>query len=276
MVHYFGAHNTSKDLIKSAKKIKKYGGNLMQIFLDVKNVDMDKLIEFKNYLITNDMKVVVHSSYFNNIGKYWDEYSFWIQNIIMEIELCHVIGAFCLVLHLGKKLDLSVQETYNNMYTSLIYIHNKTKLYEDVVIALETSSGQGSEVCTTLNDLAYFYSKFSNNSDVEIRHRIKLCMDTCHIYQAGFDKLENKKDVKLFLEAWNKKIGINNIVVVHLNNCMYGYGNKRDVHANIFIGKISENAMIHFYKFFRKCDIPIILETPNNGYKTEIELLLKK
>lgn len=276
MVHYFGAHYSSRDLIKSAKKIKKYGGNLVQIFLDTQNVNMDELIEFKNYLINNDMKVIVHSSYFNNIGKYWDEYSFWIQNIITEIELCHVIDAPYLVLHLGKRLDLSLEETYNNMYTSLIYIHNKTKKYEDVVIALETSSGQGSEVCTTIDDLAYFYKKFSNNIDIGIKHRIKLCLDTCHIYQAGFDKLENRNDVKLFLESWNKKIGIENIKVVHLNNCSYKYGNKRDVHANIFIGHINENALIHFYKFFRKHNVPIILETPNNGYKTEIRLLLKK
>ena len=83
----------------------------------------------------------------------------------------------------------------------------------------------------------------------------------------------NKNDVKEFLKEWDKKIGINNIKLVHFNNCMYGFGSKRDVHANIFSGYINENALKHFFKFFRKHFIPIVLETPNYGYKSEIGLL---
>ena len=281
MIHYFGAHfdSSCNSLIESAERIKEAGGNLIQIFLtcpgtkEMQKRNMNQLIEFKNYLINNDMKVTVHSSYLHNIGREWDKYSYWIKNIIMEIEYCHIIGALCLVLHLGKKLNLSLEETYNNMYTSLLYIHNNTLDYEDIIIALETSSGQGSEVCTNLDDLAYFYKKFSGNPNLAVRHRIKLCIDTCHIYQAGFNKFENKNDVKEFLKEWDKKIGINNIKLVHFNNCMYGFGSKRDVHANIFSGYINENALKHFFKFFRKHFIPIVLETPNYGYKSEIGLL---
>jgi len=284
MTHYFGAHfdSSCNSLIESAKKIKSAGGNLIQIFLtcpgtkETKKRNMDELIEFKNYLINNDMKVVVHSSYLHNIGRKWDKYNFWIQNIMLEIEYCHIILAECLVLHLGKQLDLTLQETYNNMYTSLVYIHNHTKQFEDVLIALETSSAQGSEVCHTLADLSYFYKKFSNNPDNSLKHRIKLCLDTCHIFQAGMNKFENKNDVKKFLKEFNDKIGINNIKLVHLNNCEYKFNSNRDVHANILTGTINENALKHFFKFFRKNNIDIVLETPNFGYKSEIKLLLKK
>lgn len=281
MTHYFGAHfdSSCNSLIESAQKIKSVGGNLIQIFLtcpstkETQERNIDDLIEFKNFLINNDMKVIVHSSFMHNIGRKWDKYSYWIKNIMLEIEYCHILGALGLVLHLGKKLELSLEETYNNMYTSLLYIHNNTKMYEDVIIALETSSGQGSEVCTTINDLGYFYNKFALNPDISVRHRIKICIDTCHIFQAGFNKFENKNDVKEFLKLWDKKIGINNVKVVHLNNCAYEFGKKRDVHANIFTGYINENALKHFFKFFRKHYIPIILETPNYGYKTEIKIL---
>lgn len=284
MTHYFGAHYDSScnSLIESAEKIKLAGGNLIQIFLTCPGTKVAKerheneLIDFKNYLISNDMKVVVHSSYLHNIGRKWDSYSYWIINIMLEIEYCHMIGALCLVLHLGKKLELTLQETYNNMYSSLLYIHSNTKKYEEIVIALETSSGQGTEVCTTLDDLAYFYTKFAINSNPEIKHRIKICLDTCHIFQAGFNKFENKNDVKIFLKEWDKKIGVNNIKLVHLNNCMYKFNSHRDVHNNILLGYINENALKHFYKFFRKNNIPIILETPNYGYKTEIKMLMKK
>jgi deoxyribonuclease-4 len=281
MTHYFGAHYDSScdSFIEAAKKIKLAGGNLIQIFLtcpsnkEAHKKNMDNLIEFKNYLIENNMKVVVHSSYTHNIARNWTKHSFWIINIMLELEYCHIISALCLVLHFGKKLELPLQEAYNNMYTSLLYIHNNTKLYSDVVIALETSSGAGTECMTTINDLAYFYSKFSNNQHQEIKNRIKICLDTCHIYQSGFTKLENKNDVKEFLKLWDKKIGINNIKVVHLNNCVYKFNSHRDVHANIESGYINENALKHFYKFFKKKNIPIILETPNHGYREEINML---
>jgi deoxyribonuclease-4 len=284
MIHYLGAHfdSSCNSLIESAEKIKSAGGNLIQIFLTCPGTKktqertINELIKFKNYLINNDMKVVVHSSFLHNIGRKWDNYSYWITNIILEIQYSHMIGAICLVLHLGKKLELSLQETYNNMYTALLYIHNNTKQYEDVVIALETSSGQGSEVATTLDELSYFYNKFATNPLQSFRHRIKICLDTCHIFQAGMDKFENKNDVKKFLKEWDNKIGIANIKLVHLNNAAYEFKSHRDVHANILIGHINENALKHFYKFFRKNNIPIVLETPNYGYKSEIKMLKKQ
>ncbi len=283
MTHYFGAHYDSScpTLIDSAKQIQKAGGNLIQIFLtlpgskETQKRNMDGLIEFKNYLIKNNMKVVVHSSYLHNIGRKFDKYSYWIQNIMLEIEYCHVIGADCLVLHFGKQLKLTLEETYNNMYTSLIYIHNNTSHFEDVIIAMETSSGQGTESLVTLNDLAYFYKKFSNNPNQSIRNRIKLCLDTCHIFQAGMNKLENKNDVKKFLEEFDEKIGIQHIKLVHLNNCKFKFNSHRDVHASIFAGTISENALKHFFKFFRKMNVDIVLETSNTGHKREIDMMIK-
>ncbi len=284
MTHYFGAHYDSScpTLIDSAKQIQKAGGNLIQIFLtlpgskETQKRNMDELIGFKNYLINNDMKVIVHSSYLHNIGRKFDKYSYWIQNIMLEIEYCHIIGANCLVLHFGKQLKLTLEETYNNMYTSLIYIHNHTMQFEDVIIALETSSAQGTEVVTTLNDLVYFYKKFSNNPNQAIRHRIKLCLDTCHIFQAGMNKLENKNDVKEFLKEFDKKIGIQHIKLVHLNNCKFAFNSHRDVHANIYAGTINENALKHFFKFFRKLNVDIVLETANIGHKREFNLLMNK
>ena len=141
------------------------------------------------------MKVVVHSTYLINLARKWDEYSWWIKNLILEIQYANMIGAFGVVIHLGKKLNLSIEEAYNNMYTAIIYILNKTMSLDNVSLILETSSGQGSELCYNLNDLSHFYKKFSINKN--IYKRINICIDSCHIYSAGYD-ISSKSKVKNF------------------------------------------------------------------------------
>jgi len=278
MEHYFGAHYDSDNLIESAQRIKDAGGNLIQIFLTLpgnqKTTDRSnkELSEFKQYLDSSNMKVVVHSSYIHNVAKYWDNYSWWLKNLEMELKYCHMIGAIGLVLHFGKQLDLTVEEAYNNMYTSLLYLHNKTMAYKDVPIFLETSTGQGSEICYRLEELAHFYKKFSKNENKDIKNRFKLCIDTCHIFAAGYN-LKTKNDIKMYLEAFEELIGLRYIGLIHLNDCKVNLGEQRDRHNNIGKGYIGLEGLTHFYKYFKKLNVPIILETPDNGYRTEIKLL---
>jgi len=275
MEHYFGAHLDNNNLIESAKKVKNAGGNIIQIFLTMPGnskteLKTDKeLNDYKQFLMDNNMKVVVHSSYMHNIARQWDEYSWWIKNIEIEIKYCHIINAIGLVLHFGKQLDLSIEEAYNNMYTSLLYIHNKTLQY-NVLILLETSTGQGSETCYRLEELAKFFRKFSQNK--LIKDRFRLCVDTCHIFSGGYD-IRKKKDIKLYLEAFEELIGLRYIALIHLNDSKVGIGEQKDRHDNIGRGYIGLEGLKYIFNYFKKLNIPIILETPDNGYKTEIKLL---
>lgn len=278
MEHYFGAHYDSDNLIESAQRIKDAGGNLIQIFLTLpgntktEEKSNKELSDFKEYLIKNNMKVVVHSSYIHNIARNWDEYSWWLKNLEIEIRYAHMISAIGIVLHFGKQLDLSIEEAYNNMYTSLLYIHNKTLQYKDVLILLETSTGQGSETCYKLEDLSHFFKKFSRNENKEIKERIKICVDSCHIFAAGYN-LKTKKDVKVYLEAFEELVGLKHVKLIHLNDCKVDFGGQRDRHDNIGKGYIGLDGLKYFYEYFKKLNVPIVLETPNNGYKMEIKLL---
>lgn len=278
--HYFGAHYESYNLIESAEKIKTAGGNFIQIFLTLPNNQltsertMSELIKFKKYLNDNNMKVVIHSSYHHNLARDWDHYSWWIKNIELEIKYASIIGAYGIVIHLGKQLELSLEETYNNMYTSLLYIHQKTINYKDVLIMLETSTGQGTEVCSKLEDLSYFFRKFSKNKNDEIRNRFRLCIDTCHIFSYGYD-IRTKKSITRFLETFEELIGLKYIKLIHLNDSKVELGARKDRHENIGKGFIGFEGLQYMFNFFKKLNIPIILETPSLGYKTEIKLLLK-
>lgn len=278
MEHYFGAHFDSDNLIESAQNIKEAGGNLIQIFLtlpgtvNTKEKSDKELNEFKTYLKNNNMKVIVHSAYIHNIARNWDEYSWWLLNLKLEIKMAYEMGAIGLVLHIGKQLDLSMEEAYNNMYTFLIHLHNQTLDYKDIVIMLETSTGQGSEMCYQLEDLAYFYKKFSKNINKDLKNRIKLCIDSCHIFAAGYD-LRTKSAVKSYLEAFEELIGLRHIKLIHLNDCKVNLGGLRDRHNNIGKGYIGLKGLEYFYKYFKGLNVPIVLETPDFGYRTEIKLL---
>lgn len=282
MKPFFGSHISQEDgLIEGAKKIKNAGGNFLQIFLtipgsmEVKSRTLKELDDFRDYLKENNMGVVIHSSYLHNLSREWDSYSWWIRNIIQEIEYSHRIEALGIVIHFGKRLDLSVEEAYNNMFTSLIHIHNKTKDYSSVRIILETSTGQGTELCYKLEDLAYFYKKFSRHKNEEIRERFGLCIDTCHIFSAGYD-IKTKKSVKLYIETFEEMIGLRHVKLIHLNDSRVEQGSKVDRHDNIGRGFIGLEGLVNFFLYFYKLQIPIVLETPNNGYRMEIKRLLDR
>ena len=282
-LHYFGTHigSSSSDidyLIKYSNIVKAAGGNLVQIFLTIpgeiyaEEKSKSELTRYKKYLEENNMKAVVHSCYCHNLATNWDNYSWWLKNFELEIEYSHYIGALGVVLHFGKKLELSKEEAYNNMYTSLIYVHNRTIKFKDIKIFLETSTGQGSEICFKLEELAHFYKKFSKNDNEEIKERIKLCVDTCHIFSAGYN-LKTKNDVKRYLEEFEELIGIRYIKLIHLNDCKVEFGSRVDRHENIGKGYIGLTGLKHFFKYFKKLNIPIVLETPGSGFLKEIKLL---
>lgn len=278
MGFYFGSHVNILDVgIKNMIKIvKKAGGNLIQIFIPLRineNVHKNKLMKTREYLKKKRMAIVIHSSYQHNLARNWDEHSWWLISLETEIISAYYLGAIGVVIHFGNQMSLSREEAYNNMYTSLIYIHNKTKKYKKVLILLETSTGQGTELCYKLEDLAYFYKKLSKNPNREIRERIKLCVDTCHVFAAGYN-LKSINNVKLFIETFEELIGLRHIKLIHLNDCKVDAGEKKDRHQNIGKGYIGYENLKYIFDYFRKLEVPIVLETPNHGFIKEIKMLL--
>lgn len=276
---YFGSHiKYDNNLLEGASNVLNAGGNLVQIFLTLpgakstKERTVEELDKFKKFLIKNKMKAVVHSSYIHNLAKNWDKYSWWIRNLELEIKYANYIDAIGVVIHFGKQMDLSLQEAYNNMYTSLIYLYNRTKNFGNSLILLETSTGQGSELCSKLKDLAYFFRKFSKNENKDIRKKFKLCVDTCHIFAAGYN-IKNKTNINLYLETFEEIIGLKHVKLIHLNDCMVKQGEQVDRHQNIGQGFIGLQGLTYWFKYFAKLNVPIILETPNQGYKMEIKMM---
>lgn len=273
--NYYGFHINlaNMTIIDGIKQIKSAGGNLMQIFLPPK-INKSDLPKIKNALKKNKMKMVVHSSYMHNFARKWDKYSWWIINMEIEIKYAHHMGAFGIVIHTGKRLDLSKWESWNNMYTALLHIHKKTLKYRDVKIFIETSSGEGTETLYKIEEMAKFYRKFFITKNKILKNRFKICVDICHIFVAGYD-MTNKNKIKLYFEALDELIGIKNVKLIHFSDSKNEVGSKIDRHANIGEGYIGLDNLKYLFKYFMAHHIPIVLETPNIiSKKKELKMLL--
>jgi deoxyribonuclease-4 len=188
------------------------------------------------------------------------------MQFIEEIAIAHNIGAYAVVVHLGKQLDMSKEVALNNMFINLLKVLEATKNL-DIKILIETSTGQGTEMCYDLNEFALFFKKIKNN-------RIGICLDTCHIFNAGYD-IRTKKTTENYLKLFEEEIGINYIKLIHLNDSSNDLGMKIDRHQNIGKGYIGLEGIKQIIMFFTSLNIPIVLETPDEYINDDLIILSK-
>lgn len=247
--------------------------DLIQIFVTATiNYSDKKYVDVLKYLGKKKIKLVVHGSYSINLSKQWSDSDWWIQQFIGEIEGSAQLGAFGIVIHTGKQLELSTAGALNNMYTSLLHIHHKTKSYQRVRIIIETPSGQGTETLTQIQEFCRFMKKFYTHPDEKVRDRFGICIDTCHIFAAGND-IRTKKDMSFFFGSIDHLVGIDKIKLCQVNDSKKGLGEHIDRHMNIGEGKIGKDAIRRVVKFMKDLEIPIVLETPDKYIQEDYKFL---
>ena len=135
-------------------------------------------------------------------------------------------------------------------------------------VLLETMSGKGSEVGATFEELAEIISRARDNAP----ERLGVCLDTCHVYSAGYDIVNRLDDV---LEKFDRIIGLNRLHAIHLNDSMTEYASHKDRHERLGQGTIGKEALIRLINHPALKGVPVNLETPNElpGYAEEIALL---
>lgn len=277
---YFGAHmSKNPSIIHALDAIKAVGGNFVQIFISnpmsvsrKKKTELMKQYEdigrqVKSYLKQHNMKLVIHSPYTLNFARrvVSPSEAYWVKSYYDELLVADMLGALGCVIHVGKHLENSKEDGIEYMYLSLKYlVHRVMEEKLGVKIILETAAGQGSELLATernaFYDLHAFYKRFSERE----RDVLKLCIDTAHVFSAGYD-IRDDKYLRDLIEAFRS-----NIVLIHLNDSKREYDSHVDRHERIGKGKIGEKALGEVVKVAFKYKIPIILETPDNGYIKEI------
>lgn len=137
---------------------------------------------------------------------------------------------------------------------------------QSTIILLETMAGKGSEVGRTFDELRALIDR------TELSDKLGVCFDTCHVWDAGYDIVNDLDGV---LEEFDKVIGIERLKAIHLNDSMNPLGAHKDRHAKIGDGHIGNDAIIRIINHSSLKNLPFILETPNDidGYAREIQFL---
>lgn len=137
---------------------------------------------------------------------------------------------------------------------------------QETVILLETMAGKGSEVGGSFEELRSILDA------VELTEKLGICLDTCHVYDAGYDIVDHLEDV---LAEFDRVIGLDRLKAIHLNDSKNPFASHKDRHERIGAGSIGLEAMARIINHPTLRELPFFLETPNElpGYGAEIALL---
>ena len=229
-----------------------------ELTLKAKELMKQNNIDIKN--------VVVHAPYIINLANS-NNFDFNVRFLKEEISRVESLGVDKLVLHPGSHVGLGVETGIQNIINSLnLVLTSNTK----VTICLETMAGKGSELGKSFEEI----SKIIDG--IELKDKIGVCMDTCHLNDSGYD-LSN---FDLILEEFDELVGLNYLKVIHINDSKNELGSHKDRHDNIGIGSIGFENIIKIIYHEKLKGIPKILETPyvdqNPPYKQEIEMIRNK
>jgi deoxyribonuclease-4 len=275
-----GRHvNTSKGFASGIDLAKSQGANVVQIFIannktyNPKRKTVDELKNMKLKLQKENIKLVIHSNYLLNFCQPEDSdiHKKSIKNLTDDLNDCYVIGGIGCVVHMGKNTkalnqtdDVAIDNYVNGIKSVLSSVCHGT-------IIFETSANQGSEICYKLEDLGKLYNKFTTKE----KKRITFCLDTCHMFAAGYDFCDKDK-IKDIIKLIDNNLGWNNIACIHLNDSKKECGCKLDRHADLGKGCIDMICLKDFLIECNKHKIPMILETPCENdfdHKQQIDLV---
>lgn len=263
-------------LLGSVKEAVSYGANTFMFYTGApqntarKPVSQLRVEEAKEYMKEHHISiddVVVHAPYIINLANTVkpETYELAVRFLKEEIARCEEIGVSRLVLHPGSHVKAGDEAGLKQIVKGLNEV-----LREDqkVHIALETMAGKGSEMGRTFDQIQYMIE------NTKYASLLGVCLDTCHIHDAGYD-LTHFDEI---LEEFDQKIGLDRLLVVHVNDSKNERGAHKDRHENIgygYIGFETLNQVVHHPKLK---DVPKILETPyidgKAPYREEIEMFM--
>ena len=276
---YIGSHvgfSKNNQLLGSVLEASSYGANTFMFYTGAPQNTMRNPIDDK---LTNDAilkmkevgidfsKVVVHAPYIINLCNEGN-FDFSVSFLKGEVERVSKLGVKYMVLHPGSHVGLGIDKGIENIIAGLnLVLDGKT----DVTILLETMAGKGSEVGSTMEEIKRIIDGVNDKTHIGV------CLDTCHLNDAGYDM----SNIDKYLDEFDKIIGIDRIGCIHINDSKNPLASHKDRHENIGFGTIGFDNLIKIIYNERLGEIPRILETPYVDklyapYKYEIEMIRNK
>jgi deoxyribonuclease-4 len=271
--------------LASAKEAASYGANVFMLYTgapqntrrkDISELNIEAGWEYARQHGIEE--IVVHAPYIINLANTVkpETYELAVEFLEKEIIRTAAMRSRIMVLHPGSHVNAGVEAGIAQVIKGLNTVLNQND--DDVYIALETMAGKGSEVGRTFEELKAIYD------GVDKKDRLRVCFDTCHVNDAGYDIVNHYDEV---FEEFDKVIGLDQIAVFHINDSMNPLGAHKDRHANIDKGSIGYETLHRLVHDERFIDVPKILETPwlaeegsdkktKPPYKEEIEMIKNK
>lgn len=267
-----GCHlSSSGGYLAMGKEAVRIGANDFQFFTrnprggQAKPLDLEDVKAFEEYRKENGIvSVLAHAPYtMNACAKDEGLREFARYTMADDIyRLDHIEGAlynFHPGSHVSQGVDVGIQYIAD-MLNAVLFPEQKT------TILLETMAGKGSEVGRSFEELRAIIDK------VELKEKLGVCLDTCHVFDGGYDIVNDLDGV---LEEFDRIIGLDRLRAIHLNDSLNYMGCHKDRHAKIGEGGLGLPAIERIINHPKLKNLPFFLETPNDidGYQREIELL---
>ncbi len=258
-----GAHmSIAGGYYKAVEAAAEYGMDVVQLFTKNSNQWKAKPIaeaeinEFRAALKSTGVQFpVAHDSYLINLASPDD--ALWrksLEAFTVELERAEALGLIGVVMHPGSCLDSSEDEGLERIIEALDRAHKNTRAFQTLTL-LETTAGQGSNLGYKFEHLA----RIAN--DVAAPERVGVCVDTCHIFAAGYS-ITTKAEYSATMDEFDRLVGIERIRAFHLNDSLRELGSRVDRHARIGAGKLGLAPFRHLLNDPRFAKVPMYMETP--------------
>lgn len=267
-----GCHlSTSKGYAHMAEEILSLGGNTFQFFTrnprggSAKVIDESDIAKFKALCKNNGIDIILaHAPYTLNAASADEKIREFARETMADdlLRMEYTPGNFY-NFHPGSHVGQGVETGIQHIVTML---NEVMKPEQTTTVLLETMAGKGSEIGRTFEELR------SIIDGVELKEHLGVCLDTCHVYDAGYDIVGNLDGV---LEEFDRVIGFKRLKAIHLNDSKNPFESHKDRHEKIGEGSIGIEAMKRIINHPKLRELPFFLETPNelDGYAKEISLL---
>jgi deoxyribonuclease-4 len=241
------------------------GCGVIQIFLKNqlrwagRRLDDGEAGEFRRALATSGLRAAcAHANYLINLATPEpDERARAVATLVDELERAERLGLPFVVLHPGSHRGVGAAAGLGQLARSLNEVAARTAGWK-VRVALENTAGAGHVLCARAEELRETLDR------VRQPERLALCLDTCHLFAAGYD-IRTPRKFAAVLEEFDRLVGLEWVAAFHLNDSRAGLGARLDRHENIGAGRIGLSAFRFLVTHPRLAALPMVLETPKRN-----------
>lgn len=210
--------------------------------------------------------VFAHMPYILNLASPYEEvYLRSVNSLTVELARCASLGAPFLVTHLGSHLGAGIERGISRIGDALNTAFDRSDV--PVMVLLENGSGSGNQVGSSFRELGLIME------DVEDEGRVAACIDICHAFAAGYE-LRTPEGLGETLMSFEEAVGLDRLMLVHLNDSVGALGSRVDHHEHIGLGEIGDEGFRHILRS-RLAEVPMIMETPVDGRRSDVDNMRK-